>query len=67
LKQLKIKLFKNDILLEEIMKKTGYAIECTKCGSYNIKKGEPIANAQTNAIFQTLKCNDCGHESKETV
>lgn len=54
-------------LLEEVMKKTGYTIECTKCGSYNIKKGEPIANAHTNTISQTLKCNDCGHENTETV
>lgn len=49
------------------MNKTGYAIECTKCGSTDIEKGEPIANAHTNTISQTLKCNNCGHETKETV
>ncbi len=40
------------------MKKTGYAIECEKCGSYNIIKGEPVANSQKNTITQILKCND---------
>lgn len=46
------------------MKKEGYAIECEKCNSYNISKSEPIIDAQTNIIYQTLICNDCGEQER---
>lgn len=52
------------------MKTSGYAIECTKCGSRDIKKGEPIVtiNSKDKVPLMTrdLKCGDCGHEEKQS-
>lgn len=53
------------------MNKSGYAIECTECGSREIKKGEPknSINIKTmsEVTFRILECKDCGYKEQEDI
>lgn len=45
------------------MKKDGYFVECSKCGSYDVKVTEPTCNNVTKKISQTWICKNCGNKS----
>ena len=53
------------------MNKSGYAIECTECGSREIKKGEPknSINIKTmsEVTFRILECKNCGYKERENI
>ncbi|PEA55192.1 hypothetical protein CON64_07275 [Bacillus pseudomycoides] len=52
------------------MKTSGYAIECTKCGSREIAKGEMTVtiNSKDKIPLATrdLKCVNCGYEETQS-
>ncbi|HHQ8913457.1 TPA: hypothetical protein ACSVZR_003719 [Bacillus cereus] len=53
------------------MNKSGYAIECTECGSREIKKGEPknsiTVKTMSEVTFRILECKDCGYKEREDI
>jgi DNA-directed RNA polymerase subunit RPC12/RpoP len=53
------------------MNKSGYAIECTECGSREIKKSEPknsiTVKTMSEVTFRILECKNCGYKERENI
>ncbi|MCK2000434.1 hypothetical protein MZM54_03385 [[Brevibacterium] frigoritolerans] len=42
--------------------KKKFAIECSNCGSYNIKESEPVLNYFTKEYIRKCRCMNCDHK-----
>lgn len=55
-------------LEEKQMNKEGYSVNCSKCGSTDVKYDydKTTFNEQTKQTNTPARCNGCGYETEET-